>query len=199
MEPKISGKTSKWKWAFLTLLALNVAFLAIVMLRLGPLNGGLTQEHETFVSKNDVKVGTFTSTRDEFNETVASYFEEYQGKNNQYTFSATSSDIVFKGSYKVLGYDIPLEIYFTPVVLNDGSIQLEVSSVSAGSLSLPKKDVLKVIAASYDFPDFVEINAKKTTIILNLPKLKNEADIYVKATELDLVNNHLNFDIYKKS
>lgn len=197
MTPKKSGK-AVWKWAFLTLLALNIAFLAIVFLRLGPLNPGLTHQHTTVSQKGDIKIGTFTSTRDDFNDTVASYLEEYQGKNSHYSFSATSSNIVFEGSYKLLSYEVPLEIYFTPIVLDDGSIQLDISSVSAGSLTLPKADVLKVIASSYDFPDFVEINAKKGNIILNLPKMDNDAGVYLKAREFDLVNDHLNFDLYKK-
>ncbi|MFC3932121.1 YpmS family protein [Streptococcus dentapri] len=198
MKQRRTGKKNVWKWGFLALLAFNIALVGVVLLRIGTLKESTGHSPSTAVSQSDVKVGTFTSSRDEVNSTVASYLEQYQTKNNSYSFTATSSDVLFEGTYTLLGYNVPLYVHFTPVVLDDGSIQLDVSSVSAGTLSLPVSDVLKFIASSYDLPSFVEVDSKKSAIILNLPKMDNEAGIYVKATDFNLVNDRISFDIYKK-
>lgn len=197
MKQRTSGKKNLWKWGCLALLAFNLAFVGIIFLRIGTLRepaGHISSQQ----SQSDVMVGTFSSSRDQLNDTVEAYLKQYQTDNNSYSFKATEKEVVFEGTYTLLGHQVPLYVYFTPVVLEDGSIQLNVSSVSAGTLSLPVSDVLKFIASSYQLPDFVEVNSKKEAIVLNLPKMDNKAGLYVKATDFDLVNDKLRFAIYKR-
>ncbi|MGT2929902.1 YpmS family protein [Streptococcus dentasini] len=198
MKQKVNGKRNWWQWGFLALLAFNLALVGVLILRLGTFEDSSNHGNQATVSQSDIKIGTFSSSRDELNATVASYLKQYQTKKNSYSFSATSSHVVFEGTYTLLGYQVPLQVYFTPVVLENGGIQLDVSSVSAGTLSLPVSEVLKFIASSYDLPDFVEVDSKKSAIILNLPKMKNKTGVYVKATEFNLVNDKISFDVYKR-
>ncbi|AWN19249.1 YpmS family protein [Streptococcus sobrinus] len=197
MQQKKTGKFNFWKWGFLVLLALNIAFIGTVALRIGTFQGSDTHVSQK-ASESDVKVGTFKSSRDQLNDTVEAYLKQYQTKNNTYSFKATSKNVMFEGTYSVLGYQVPLYVYFTPVVLGDGSVQLNVDSVSAGTLSLPVSDVLKFIASNYKLPSFVEVDSKKEAVILNLPKMDNKAGLFAKATDFDLINDKITFDVYKK-
>ncbi|ERJ77770.1 YpmS family protein [Streptococcus sobrinus] len=197
MKQKKTGKHNLWKWGFLTLLAFNIAFVGILALRLGTFREPSSHISQT-VSQEDVKIGTFKSSRDQLNDTVQAYLKQYQTKTYSYSFKATSKNVMFEGTYTVLGYKDPLYVYFTPVVLGDGSIQLNVDSVSAGTLSLPVSEVLKFIDANYKLPKFVEVDSKKGTLILNLPKMDNKVGLYAKATDFDLVNDKISFDVYKK-
>lgn len=136
---------------------------------------------------------------EQLNDTVAAYLKDYQTKKMSYNVYATSSEIMFEGKYTLLGYEVPLYIYFQPSRLNSGAIQLKVTSFSVGTLSLPKSEILKYIASSYKLPYFVEVLPDESAININIQNLKNDADIYLKATTVDLVGDQFNFDIYKKS
>ena len=108
MKLKTNGtKTNWWKWACLLILAINVAFVGVIASRLIQVREPAAQ---TITSKKakSVKVGTVSTTREQLNNTVASYLKDYQTKNSSYNVYATSSAILFEGTYTFLGYEVPL-------------------------------------------------------------------------------------------
>ena len=195
---KNGTKTNWWKWGFLLILAINVAFVGVIASRLIQVREPAAQ---SISSKKDdnVKVGTISTTREQLNDTVASYLKEYQTKKTSYSVYATSSAIMFEGTYTFLGYEVPLYIYFQPSRLESGAIQLKITSFSVGTLTLPESEVLKYLKSSINLPDFVEVLPKESVININIQDIKNDADIFLKATTIDLVGDQFNFDIYKKN
>ncbi|MFU2205970.1 YpmS family protein [Streptococcus pluranimalium] len=192
------NKTNLWKYFFLILLAMNMAFVSVVAYR-------VIQPREQSISKVSsskegaaIKTGSFITSREELNNTAVAFLEEYQSKGLQYEFYTTSRQVLFQGTYKLLGYDIPLYVYFEPYVLKNGNVQLEVTSVSAGTLTLPKKEVLNYIANVYDIPKFLEIKPKQSEIILSLKDIKLSNGLYAKAREFDLANDRISFDLFKE-
>lgn len=197
MKQNLSGKINWWKWGLLLLLAINVAFVGVVASRLIQVREPSAEALKTTTAKS-VKVGTFTTNKEQLNDTVATYLKDYQSKKFTYKVYAASSSILFEGSYELLGYEVPLYVYFEPNRLENGAVQLKVTSFSVGTLPLPESEVLQYIKSSYDLPDFVTISPKKSTITINLQSMKNDAGIYLKATTIDLVNDNFSFDIFKK-
>ncbi|MBM7643185.1 YpmS family protein [Streptococcus loxodontisalivarius] len=195
MKQKLSGK-NLWKWAFILLLSFNIALTAVIASRI--LTPQKTQQVITSQNENSIEVGTVTLTRENLNQTLASYLESYQTDKMTYQLTATSTELIFQGTYNLLGYDIPLYLYMEPSVLKSGAIKLEVTSVSVGSLGLPKSQVLQYIASSYDLPDIVSLDSKKATIELNIQDLEQSSGIYFKANQIDLKDNLIKFIIYKK-
>ena len=102
-----------------SILAINVAFVGVIASRLIQVREPAAQ---TITSKKakSVKVGTVSTTREQLNNTVASYLKDYQTKNSSYNVYATSSAILFEGTYTFLGYEVPLYIYFQPSRLESG-------------------------------------------------------------------------------
>lgn len=196
-NPKTRLGLNWWKLGFLLILSLNVAFFGVLASRLIQVREPETQVTSSS-SEEDIKVGTISTTKDQFNQALASYLEDYQTDTMSYSVYATSSAILFEGTYTFLGYEIPLYIYFQPSRLESGAIQLTIASISAGTLTLPEDDVLSYIASSYDLPEFVEVLPDDSKIVINLQDIKNDVDIYLKATTIDLVNDNFSFDIYKK-
>lgn len=197
-ETKKTGRNLNfWKWAFLLLLAINLSFTAVIASRLIQVREPNTGKISTGV-QDKVKVGTFTTNKSQLNKTIALYLKQYQTKKMNYKIYAASSSILFEGSYQLLGYEVPLYIYFEPYRLTNGAVQLKVTSFSVGTLPLPEKDVLQYIKSSYKLPNFVDIKPKKSVININLQDLKNKEGIYLKATAIDLVNDNFSFDIFKK-
>ncbi|HEL1219180.1 YpmS family protein [Streptococcus equi] len=195
MEKKLN--LNWWKWAFLLLLAFNTAFLAVIGSRIIQIREPKSELINQKAAKN-IKIGTLTTTKEQLNEAVVSYLKDFQTKKMTYKVYAASSTILFEGTYQLLGYEVPLYIYFQPHRLTNGAIQLQVLSFSVGTLSLPEKDVLQYLKSSYKLPKFVEVLPKQSAIIINLQQLENDANIYLKAQKIDLVKDDIRFDIYKK-
>ena len=199
MKLKKNGKKINWwKWGFLLILAINIAFVGVIASRLIQVREPAA-ENVSSKQTDSVKVGTFSTNREQLNKTVAAYLEDYQTDQMSYTVYATSSAIMFEGTYTLLGYEVPLYIYFQPSRLDSGAVQLKITSFSVGTLSLPKSEVLKYIKSSYKLPSFVEVLPDESAININIQNLENDADIYLEATTIDLVGGQFNFDIYKKN
>ena len=175
-----------WKWLFLGLLALNLALVSVVTYR-------ITTPVETTSSvslpKGATKIGKYSMTKDELDAALTGFAQDYSTDKMRFKVKVTNSKIVFESSYKVLGHPVPLYVYFTPVVSESGAIVLHVSELSAGTLKLPVSDALKMIKRSID--------SKKGKVTLNIQSMKNEKGITARAQSLDLVNDRIEFDIYK--
>lgn len=199
MKQRIIGKKINiWKWLCLLILAINLAFVGVVASRIIQIREPEAENIAT-KTKGGIKIGTFSTTKEQLNETVVSYLEDYQKKGMTYKLYATSSQILFEGTYTLLGYEVPLYVYFQPSRLENGAVQLKVTSFSVGTLPLPEEQVLKYIKSSYDLPKFVKIQPNQSTITINVQNLDNEEGIYLKAQTINLVNDDISFDIYKKS
>lgn len=199
MKQRIIGKKINiWKWLCLLILAINLAFVGVVASRIIQIREPEAENIAT-KTKGGIKIGTFSTTKEQLNKTVVSYLEDYQKKGMTYKLYATSSQILFEGTYTLLGYEVPLYVYFQPSRLENGVVQLKVTSFSVGTLPLPEEQVLKYIKSSYDLPKFVKIQPNQSTITINVQNLDNEEGIYLKAQTINLVNDDISFDIYKKS
>lgn len=197
MKQKQIGKNNIWKWLFLLLLSAVLALGIVLVFRVTTPRESLRQA--PVAQKAETKIGTFTTTRNQLNDTVATYLEDYQTKDFTYRLYATQQQVLFEGEYKLFGQTIPLYIYFNPSRLEDGSVLLSVSEVSAGTLSFPRSEILSYIQKQYKLPGFISVNVEEATILIQLASLKNDLDIYVKANTIDLYNDQIIFDIYRKN
>lgn len=195
MKQKTNGKRNKWKWLFLTLLALNVALVLVVFQRISSPREDLT----SLVASNEteVKMGSFSTNREQLNETINQYLKDYQAKGLQYQLYLTQQEVVFEGEYDLLGFTIPLYIYFQPSKLEDGSILLTISEISAGRLSFPKAEVLAYLQKNYKLPDFVKVDAKEARVQIQLPNIAHSSGLYAKANTIDLSNDQFIIDLYR--
>lgn len=175
---------------------MNVGLGLVVVSRLVTKREDTSQLNIT--TTEDPKIGTFSTTRDQLNETIATYLEDYQTKDFSYKVYATKQLVLFEGAYKLLGVEVPLSIYFQPSKLADGSVLLTVTEISAGTLSLPRSEILTYMKKSYKLPEFVSIDVDAATILVQLPAIENKLNLYIKANTIDLYNDSILFDIYRK-
>ncbi|MEG1220497.1 MAG: DUF2140 family protein, partial [Lactococcus sp.] len=133
-EPTSKSKNPIWKWLFLILLAINLAGVLFVAVRvMMPRDQAVLTQKQT--STSDQKVAQITSTTEQLNELINSYLEPYQTDEMSYKFYISEQEAVLEASYQLFGTKIPLYIYFEPLALADGSVSLSVKSISAGNLS----------------------------------------------------------------
>ncbi|WP_105207447.1 YpmS family protein [Streptococcus suis] len=197
MRQKRHDKINSWKWLFLSLLALVFGVLLVLFTRIQSPREDFTSLIQ--VSQSDTKVGTFSTNRDQLNQSIANYLEEYQTDDFKYQLFVTSQQVVFEGSYQIFGVSIPLYLYFQPHKLEDGSILLSINEISAGTLSLPKGEVLAYIQKNYKLPSFVKIDSEEAQIQLQITELENSLGLYGKANTIDLYNDEIIVDIYRKN
>ena len=198
MKHKKTGKINWWKWLFLFLLALNLSLVGVLASRLLT-TGADSQQTSQTETKSTIQVGSFSTTREQLTQTINSYLKSYQSKGATFQVAIDSENIIFQGTYSLLGYEIPLYVYFEPYSLSTGAVQLKVTSVSAGNLALPESDILRYIKSSYDLPSFVQVLPDKSAINVNLQNLNQETDFSLKARQIDLLNDQFIFDIFKKN
>ena len=196
MRQKTIGKTNGWKWLFLGLVAALLGLGLVLLARVTTYREDTSQI--TAPSAAETKIGTFTTTRDQLNEAVATYLEDYQTEDFTYKLYASNQLVLFEGEYVILGQTIPLYIYFQPSKLDDGSVLLTVSEISAGTLGLPKAEILTYLKKNYKLPDFISVDAENASILIQTTAITNNLGIYVKANTIDLYNDQIIFDIYRK-
>ncbi|GBG97265.1 YpmS family protein [Lactococcus termiticola] len=195
-EQKKSQKKSIWKWLFFLLLAINLAGMAFVAVRVLMPRDQATLS-QVSAPKDAVKVGQLDLNRDQINQLVNGYLESYQSKEMSYKFYLSNNQAVLEASYQLFGTSVPFYVYFQPLALENGSVALSVTSVSAGSLSLPANTVLSYIKGSLKLPDFVQIDSKNDQIIIELAKASSH-NISISANKIDLANDQFSFDLIKK-
>ncbi|MGQ7478736.1 YpmS family protein [Streptococcus suis] len=196
MRPRKAGNLNIWKWLFLAQLALLIGCGIVLYTRIQTDREDLTKLVHT--STEDTKVGTFSTNREQLNQTLTNYLKEYQTEEFSYQLFITSQQVVFEGSYQIFGVTIPLYIYFQPSKMEDGSILLRITEISVGSLSLPKAEVLAYLQKNYKLPAFVKIDSEQAQVQVQLTELKNKFGLYGKANTIDLYNDQFIVDIYRK-
>ncbi|HEM3543378.1 YpmS family protein [Streptococcus suis] len=196
MRPRKAGNLNIWKWLFLAQLALLIGCGIVLYTRIQIDREDLTKLVQT--STEDTKVGTFSTNREQLNQTLTNYLKDYQTEEFSYQLFVTNQQVVFEGSYQIFGVTIPLYIYFQPSKMEDGSILLRIIEISAGSLSLPKAEVLAYLQKNYKLPAFVKIDSEQAQVQVQLTELKNKFGLYGKANTIDLYNDQFIVDIYRK-
>ncbi|MFM0899685.1 YpmS family protein [Streptococcus suis] len=196
MIPRKAGNLNIWKWLFLAQLALLIGCGIVLYTRIQTDREDLTKLVQT--STEDTKVGTFSTNREQLNQTLTNYLKDYQTEEFSYQLFVTSQQVVFEGSYQIFGVTIPLYIYFQPSKVEDGSILLRIIEISAGSLSLPKAEVLAYLQKNYKLPAFVKIDSEQAQVQVQLTELNNKFGLYGKANTIDLYNDQFIVDIYRK-
>ncbi|MFK4880701.1 YpmS family protein [Lactococcus petauri] len=190
----MKNKKTIWKWLFLALLAINLGIFAFISSRVFNVRD---QESLGQVSKpkETTEVAKITTNRNQLNQLINTYLQDFQTSDMSYKFYLSNSQAVLEASYQLFGQKIPLYIYFEPLALNDGSVALQVKNVSAGSLNLPTSAVLAYVKSSIKLPAFVEVLPTKDQVILHLPQLTLADNLYLKANQLDLVSGNFTFNL----
>lgn len=194
-QPAQFKKINIWKWLFLGLVSLLVALCFVIQSRMATPREAVSQLHQT-AKTSDVQVGTMTTTRDQFNDTIKYLLKKYHL--SDYKVYADNQQILLEGQLSLLGKSYPLYIYFQPSKLDNGNILLTVKDFSVGTFQIPQKMVLQLLSKNKNIPDFIQISPKESTITIVLPEIDNDFGIYVKANTIDLYNDKIVFDLYQK-
>jgi uncharacterized protein YpmS len=184
-----------WKLAFFALIGILIGTLLFVWIRI----------NETGSKKSNIAVEAVTNEEPTFqvclgkeqaNKLINHYLQALQKDSSlKYQFTL-ENQAVLAGTFGFLGHDLEFNLYFEPEVLENGDVQLEATSMSIGTLSLPVSEILKYARTSYKLPEWVEINPKDKTIIVHLSKYVLKNGMNLKAEQIDLEADDIKFGVY---
>lgn len=196
IKVKTKKKINAWKVAFIILLSLLIG--TALYLSVGTMSKSEDQKTLTTQTNSNATKRTNLSVemnKEQLNGTINYYLKSIQkGQSIKYRFLVDKSAILM-GTTKVLGQEVSFTLYSDPIVTSDGNIELKAKSVAVGSLPVPKNFIMNYVKKAYDLPNWITINSKKQTIMLNLKKLDIENGIQASATKIDLKTNVFKFDV----
>ncbi|WP_125703530.1 YpmS family protein [Lacticaseibacillus daqingensis] len=156
--------------------------------------------YETPVTTTKVTTGdpalSVRLTKRQVNRIVTYYLNDFQ-KDSKVKYTLTVADqAVLGGDFKFFGATIHFELTFDPLVQANGDVVLKARSLNVGSLPVPISYVMSYAGRTFKLPDWVSLNSKKQTIVLELSKFSMSNGMKLKATKIDLPNDEIDLAVF---
>lgn len=189
-------KINGWMVAFFVLLGVVVGSGIVVANRVLEPREVLTSNSAKLVERDGSPVVTIESTKQQVNELIAFYLQDYSEKSGlDYTFTLENQALL-NGQFKVLGMPVNFYLYFDPYVMENGNVQLKAKSLSIGTLGVPIKEVMKLVKRSYKLPSWIEIKPSDGTVLIRLDQFRMQNGLFIKAEKIDLVDDKIKASLY---
>lgn len=190
----VKNGPNPWKIAFITL-SLILAIAAVWLyskITMEPSGQTATDAQVTAQSKNQLSVGLSLN-----NAEMAVIANEYlKSEQNLAGYSVEITDAVtLKGETVLLGLSIPFTLSGEPHATTDGNLQLKVTAIALGGLSLPEKEALSLLAQFLRLPTFVSIDAASETVQMNLSGLDLPKESALRLLSIDKETKEYAFEV----
>ena len=184
---------NKWKFLFLTLLALNLVCVLIFLGLLFAPNKEVSPK-EKVISTNHVNLSVETNKEDLTR--VINNFLKKEAKDNPLNYKVLLTErVMLLGTITVFGKEIDMVMTFKPEVIENGDLRLQQEAFTVGQVSLPVSFVLRYINDYYNLPEWVQIDSKKQDIYVYLSEMKMKSDMKVAVETFDLSKDELRFKL----
>lgn len=191
-------KHNPWKWAFIILVLVILGFSLWITYKVSvpSTSQAKVEQNTTKVNAKDYSTIKTTMNKADFSSAI-NYLLQKAQKNSgiEYKFLINDSSAILMGTTSVLGKKVTFSANTKPSLNSDGNIVLKINSIGVGSLNAPPAFILNYVKKNYNLKGIVQINSKKKQITLRLDKLTAKNDLKIKAQELDLKNNKIQFDV----
>lgn len=170
-QRSVRNSPNPWKIAFITLsLILGLAAVWIFSkITMEQPSQPATEALTTTQSADRLSVGLSLNN----NELAVIANEYLKSEQSLAGYSLEITDaLTLKGETVLLGLSIPFALTGEPHATTDGNLQLKVTGISLGGLSLPEKEALSLLAQFLKLPAFVSLDADSKTVLMNLANIK---------------------------
>lgn len=182
----------KWKNLFLILAAVNVIILAGIFI-LVFMPGGQKEPSRPTPSEYQLNV---TSTKESLAAFINTYLEKESSPDLDYQIEI-DDEFHIVGAIRAFSSTVDARVSFRPTVEKNGDVVLDVTRFSIGKLNVPISMVLNYMAQFYDLPDFVHVRSDDKEIQVRLSEMPLKNGMYVKAKDIDLEKDQIEFVYYQ--
>jgi len=193
-QRSVKSSPNPWKIAFITLslvLVIAVVWLFSKITMEQPAQTA-TEAQVTAQSEDQLSVGLSLS-----NTELAAIANEYMKSEEGLTgYSVEITDAVtLKGETVLLGLSIPFALSGEPHATTDGNLQMKVTAISLGGLSLPEKEAMSLLAQFLTLPAFVSLDAESETVLMNLASIDLPKESAIRLLSIDKGTKEYSFEV----
>lgn len=193
-QRSVKNSPNPWKIAFITLsfvLVIAVVWLFSKITMEQPAQTA-TDEQVTAQAEDQLSVGVSLS-----NAELAVIANEYMKSEESLAgYSVEITDVVtLKGETVLLGLSIPFALSGEPHATTDGNLQMKVTGISLGGLSLPEKEALSLLAQFLTLPAFVSLDADSETVLMNLASMDLPKESAIRLLSIDKGTKEYSFEV----
>lgn len=182
-----------WKQLFLTIVGLNIGLaMALFVFLLWPIPETETPT-KTFIEEEPGAEFTITSSKQNVNELVNEYVDQYMNDTHGKYTVKLDENIQLLGSIVAFETEIPITITLEPSVLENGDLLLHVSNMSLGLLKLPEQKILEYVKKELRTPEWVEIDPTNELIYVAVTQIETKSNFKIKVQSFDLKNDRISF------
>ena len=190
----MKNSPNPWKIAFITLsLILVIAavwlFSKITMEQPSPSSEDM---QVTVQAEDQLSVGLALNNTEL--ATIANQYLESEQSLAGYSVDITDV-ITLKGETVLLGFSIPFALSGEPHATTDGNLQLKITDLSLGGLTLPEKEALSLLAQFLTLPAFVSLDAATETIEMNLAGMDLPKESAIRLLSIDKETKEYSFEV----
>ena len=127
---------------------------------------------------------------DYFYQSIINFLKDNKIK---YKFIVGEKYATLVGDTKFLGTKVRFAINFIPERISQGNALLRAKGLSVGRLNIPIKFVMGYIAKNYNIPEWVSINPKKKTVLLDLNRYSKNRQLKYSAQEINMQDGQFKF------
>ena len=180
-----------WKWAFITLILVIVVGCGVVLHRATAPASQAEMSQTTKANDSSLMVEL---NRKQVNALSANYLDNFLKDNKiKYKFIVGEKYAILVGETKFLGTNVRFAINFIPERTSQGNVLLRAKGLSVGRLNIPIKFVMGYIAKNYNIPEWVSINPKKKTVLLDLNRYSKNRQLKYSAQEINMQDGQFKF------
>lgn len=188
---KLGQKRNYWKWAFWGLVIVLVLTGGFIYSRV---TAPVTVPTEVSAPAKTANSFEVTLNRKQVNALSSNYLDRLlKGNNIKYRFIVGKEYATVIGTTKFWGSKVQFAINFIPERQTNGNVLLRAKGLSVSRLNLPIKYVMGYIKKQYKLPNWVYVDQKKQTILLDLNKYSKNHALHYSAEQIDIKNGQFRF------
>lgn len=193
-QRRAKNSPNPWKIAFITLtliLAIAAVWLFSKITMEQP-SQSVNDAQSTAQTENQLSFGLSLS-----NSELAVIANEYlKSEQSLDGYSVEITDVVtLKGETVLLGFTVPFALSGEPHATTDGNLQLKVTAISLGGLSLPEKEALSLLAQFLTLPAFVSLDASAETVLMNMSSMDLPKESGIRLLSIDKATKEYSFEV----
>ena len=193
-QRSVRNSPNPWKIGFITLSLILVLAAIWIFSKIAMVQPSQTATDAPITTQSADRFSVGLSLSNDELAVIANEYLKSEQSLDGYSLEMTDA-VTLKGETVLLGLSIPFALTGEPHATTDGNLQLKVTDISLGGLSLPEKEALTLLAQFLELPAFVSLDADSETVLMNLANIKLPKESAIRLLSIDKETKEYSFEV----
>jgi uncharacterized protein YpmS len=193
-QRSVRNSPNPWKIGFITLSLILVLAAIWIFSKIAMVQPSQTATDAPTTTQSADRLSVGLSLSNDELAVIANEYLKSEQSLDGYSLEMTDA-VTLKGETVLLGLSIPFALTGEPHATTDGNLQLKVTDISLGGLSLPEKEALTLLAQFLELPAFVSLDADSETVLMNLANIKLPKESAIRLLSIDKETKEYSFEV----